>query len=487
MALAAAAVRGFAWFAVGYFVLLNSGYLVLLALAAGSAVRDTRRGRYAGLAEIFASPLAPGISLVVPVRNRAEVIAGCTRGLLRQRYPKFEVIVVDDGSTDATFGCLQAEFGLVPIDKVMRDGLAAAGRVLSVHAPRDGRNLLVIRKQGAGRAAGAARVGVGAARYPLVCRIGADTCLDEDALLTLAKPFIEDPARVVAAGAAIRVAHGSKIRSGWVIRPRVAGGWLLPIQAAEYLRSFLLGRAGWSRLPGMPFLPGALAIYRRDVYERAAGPGAGGEAGNLELTLRIHRQLRDERQPYRIAFVPDPCCWTRVPQRSRRLARQRAAWSGVLGGALWAHRPMLFNPRYGQVGLLVLPFYLVFELVSAVLEPLALAAVAAGLALGVIDPRVALLFAVAGPGYGAFLAVIGVTIEELGYHRYHSWRDLALLVQGTVAESGGFRQADAWWRLRGLAGAVLRRGARRAAEPGTQARGEAAFGAAARGRHVRVP
>jgi hypothetical protein len=359
--------------------------------------------------------------------------------------------------------------------------------VLSVHAPRDGANLLVIRKQGLGRPADAVNMGVNAARYPLVCRIDADTYLDEDALLTMAKPFIEDPARMVAAGAAIRVANGCEIRAGRVTRPRVPGGWLLPIQAAEYLRSFLLGRAGWSRLGGMLFLPGGLAIYRRDVYERAAGVGPGGEAGDLELTLRIHRRLRDERQPYRIAFVPEPCCWTRVPQRFRRLARQRAAWSRVLAGALWAHRPMLFNPRYGQVGLFVLPFYLVFELLSAVLEPLALAAVTAGLALGLLDPRAAVLFAAAGPGYGAFLAVIGVIIEELGYHRYRSWRDFALLVHGAVAENAGFRQAHAWWRLRGLAAAVLRHHTRPATEPGTQARGETAFGVPARSRHVRVP
>ncbi len=123
--------------------------------------------------------------------------------------------------------------------------------MLSVHAPRDGGNLLVIRKQGAGRPADAVNVGVGAAKYPLICRVDADTYLDTDALLTVAKPFIEDPAGVVAAGATIRVANGSGIRSGRVTRPRVAGGWLLPIQAAEYLRSFLLGRAGWSQIRGM--------------------------------------------------------------------------------------------------------------------------------------------------------------------------------------------------------------------------------------------
>ena len=476
-----AAVRGFAWLAVGYFLVLNSGYLVLLALVTGTAARGRSRGRFAGLAEIFASPLAPPISLVVPVRDMAEEIAGSTRGLLGLRYPEFEVIVVDDGSTDATFGRLRAEFGLVPIDKVMRDGLATTGRVLSVHAPRDGGNLLVIRKQGAVQPADAVNVGVNAARYPLVCRIGAGTYLDTDALLMAAKPFIEDPARVVAAAAAIGVANGCEIRGGRVTRPRVAGGWLLPIQAAEYLRSFLLG---WSRLGGMLFIPGALAIYRRDIYERAGGPGPGSD---LEMTLRIHQRLRDERQPYRIGFVPEPCCWTMVPDGYRPLARQRARWSRSLAQALWAHRAMLFNPGYGRVGLLVLPFYLAFELISAVVELLAVAAIGAGAAAGFISPGMALLFAVAGPGYGALLTVISVIAEELTYHRYHSWRDFALLGYAAVAECAGFRQAHAWWRLRGMAGAVLRRGANWAGEPGARAQSGPAFGVPAGERQVRVP
>ncbi len=484
MTVAAAAVRGFAWLAIGYFLVLNSGYLVLLALAAGSAARSRSRGRFAGLVEIFASPLAPPISLVVPVRDMADLIVGSTRGLLGLRYPEFEVIVVDDGSTDATFDRLRAEFGLVPIDKVMRDGLATTGRVLSVHAPRDGGNLLVIRKQGADRTADAVNVGVNAARYPLVCRIGADTYLDEDALLTVAKPFIEDPARMVAAAAAIRVANGCEIRGGRVTRARVAGGWLLPIQAAEYLRSVLLGRAGWSRLGGMLFLPGALAIYRRDIYERAAGPGP---CSDLEMTLRIHRRLRDEGQPYRIGFVPEPCCWTMVPDSYRRLARQRAGWSRSLARALWAHRAMLFNPGYGEASLLLLPFYLAFELISAVVELLAVAAIAAGAAAGLIGPGMALLFAVAGPGYGALLTVISVIAEEITYHRYHSWRDFALLVYAAVAESAGFRQAHAWWRLRGMAGAGLRRGASWAGEPGARAESGPAFGVPAGERRVRVP
>jgi cellulose synthase/poly-beta-1,6-N-acetylglucosamine synthase-like glycosyltransferase len=467
-------------------VVLNSAYLALVALAAAHAIRARSRVSFAGLAEIFASPLAPPISLVVPVCNMEDLIVGSTRGLLGLRYPEFEVIVVDDGSTDATFARLQAEFGLVEIEKVIRDEVETRGRLLSVHAPRDGASLLVIRKQGLGRPADAVNMGVNAARYPLVCRIDADTYLDEDALLSVAKPFIEDPVRMVAAGAAIRVANGSEIRAGRVTRPRVPGGWLLPIQAAEYLRSFLLGRAGWSQIEGMLFISGAFGVYRRDVYELVGGFELDSEGDDLEMTTGIHHRLRDDRRPYRIGFIPEPCCWTVVPHRYARLAKQRARWSQILSEALWAHRVMLFNPRYGKVGLAVLPFYLVFELIGAVVELLTVFAFVAGYALGIINPVLVGLFAAAGLGYGGFLTVVSVMTEELTYHRYHSGRDFALLIYAAAAENLGFRQLHAWWRLRGLADALLRRKANWLEDPSTHGDGEAAFGLAAE-RRVPVP
>jgi cellulose synthase/poly-beta-1,6-N-acetylglucosamine synthase-like glycosyltransferase len=271
------------------------------------------------------------------------------------------------------------------------------------------------------------------------------------------------------------------------MRPRVPGGWLLPIQAAEYLRSFLLGRAGWSQIGGMLFISGAFGIYRRDVYELVGGFDLDSEGDDLEMTTGIHHRLHDDRQPYRVGFIPEPCCWTVVPHRYARLAKQRARWSQILAEALWAHRGMLFNPRYGKVGLVVLPFYLIFELASAVVEILAMISFAAGLALHIIDPAVVLLFVVAGLGYGAFLTIASVITEELSYRRYRSWRDFALLVYATLAENVVFRQLHAWWRFRGIVDAVLRRKANWLEEPGAQGRGGPAFGLAASERQVEVP
>jgi cellulose synthase/poly-beta-1,6-N-acetylglucosamine synthase-like glycosyltransferase len=453
-------IRGYAWFAVGYFTVLNTAYLGLIMLAARDAVTASRWRQFTARADILASPLATPISIVVPAHDEEAAVVECTRGLLNLRYPQFEVIVVDDGSTDATFERLRAAFDLAEIPKVIRTEIPALGKVLSVHAPRNREPLLVVRKQSIGRPADAVNTGVNAARYPLVCRVDADSYLDADALLAVVQPFIEDPRQVVAAGATIRVANACVIRSGRVVESHMPAGWLPPIQAVEYLRSFLLGRAGWSQVRGMLFISGAFGLFRRDVFELAGGLDLESEGDDVELVTDIHHRLLSQHRRYRVDFVPDPCCWTVVPTRYAALAHQRSRWAQILTEALWAHRAMMFNPRYGLVGMVILPYYAIFELGSAAVELAGIAALAAGLALHIVSPALALLFILMGIGYATALSVAGVIIEELTYNRYRAWRDFALLLFAAIAENLGFRQAHAWWRLRGIGNAMLRRRAK---------------------------
>jgi cellulose synthase/poly-beta-1,6-N-acetylglucosamine synthase-like glycosyltransferase len=451
------ALVGFDWFVLVYFVALNSLYLLLVSIASLDVTRTLRRLAFAGHDDLFANPFTPGISVLVPAHNEELVIVESVHALLSLRYPEFEVIVIDDGSTDATFERLAAAFDLVETDRMIPPVAPAIGRVLSVHAARGGEPLVVIRKENAGRRSDPLNVGLNAARQPLVCMVDADSILDHDALLRVVKPFVDDPERTVASGGVIRAVNGSVVERGRVIEPRMPSDWLARIQVLEYLRSFLLGRTGWSRLGGLLIISGAFGLFRRDLVLEIGGLDLDCIGEDAELVTRLHRHLRGRRQRYRIVFVAEPVSWTEVPSTYATLARQRRRWSLGLAQVLRKHRAMIGNLRFGRIGLVVLPYYLVFELLGPVVELFGVAAVITGLILGLVNIHFAILFALFAVGYGVFLSIAAVTVEEFSFHRYHRWRDLGVAIAAAVLENFGYRQLHAFWRLRGLIDSIKRR------------------------------
>jgi cellulose synthase/poly-beta-1,6-N-acetylglucosamine synthase-like glycosyltransferase len=179
---------------------------------------------------------------------------------------------------------------------------------------------------------------------------------------------------------------------------------------------------------------------------------------DAELVARIHRRMRAAgRRDYRIVFISEPVCWTEVPATRQVLGRQRFRWSRGLAQVLRSHRSMIGNPRYGRIGLIVLPYYLIFELLGPIVELGGVALVLISLPLGLINLPFAILFALVSLGYGVLLSIASLAMEEFSYHRYPRWRDLAITLSAAVLENLGYRQLHAWWRLRGLS-AELRGG-----------------------------
>ena len=111
---------------------------------------------------------------------------------------------------------------------------------------------------------------------------------------------------------------------------------------------------------------------------------------------------------------------------------------------------MIGNPRYRMIGIVTLPFYLLFEALGPVVELTGVLAVITGAALGLLNWPFVLLIALASLGYGMFLSIAAITVEELGFHRYLRWRDIGALLVASLVENLGFRQLHAWWRLGGL-------------------------------------
>lgn len=333
---AASLLVAFNYLVVAYFVLHNAIQLGLIGLAWKDIGHHQRRVEIGDLDHVYGNPLTPSITLIVAAYNEEVGLASGVRAILGLHYPSFDVVIVDDGSTDGTFAELERAFGLVPSPKVMSTEITTIGRVLSTWVGEAGR-LTVIRKENAGSRADALNVGLNAATGTLVCMVDADSMLEEDALLRVVRPFIDDPLRVVATGGVICIGNGCEFVGGRLRRVAMPRAWTARIQVVEYLRSFLLGRVGWSKLDGLLIISGAFGLFRRDVVMELGGLDPQSLGEDAELVARLHHDLRRQKRDYRVVFVSDPVCWTEVPESVAILARQRRRWSRGLAQVLWRH------------------------------------------------------------------------------------------------------------------------------------------------------
>jgi cellulose synthase/poly-beta-1,6-N-acetylglucosamine synthase-like glycosyltransferase len=263
------------------------------------------------------------------------------------------------------------------------------------------------------------------------------------------RPFIENPA-TVAAGGAIRIANGCRLREGFLEEVGLPRNPLALIQVVEYLRSFLFGRMGWEPIGAVLIISGAFGVFRRTTLIEVGGfnPQAVGE--DMELIVRIHRKMKQQRRDYHVGFIPDPVCWTDAPERLKDLGSQRTRWHHGLGQALMLNKWLLLNPRGGTVSWLAIPFYVLFELLGPLVEGLGLVFFVATAAFGLIAWSEAAVFLLLALSLGLLMSVCAIMLEEFSFPVYRKPRQLALLYAAAVLENFGYRQLTVWWRLRGF-------------------------------------
>jgi cellulose synthase/poly-beta-1,6-N-acetylglucosamine synthase-like glycosyltransferase len=430
-----------------YYAMVNGLYLFLTALAWREMGEELRARRYLALDEMFRSPLTPGVSVLVPAFNEQAVIVESVRSFLALQYPRHEVVVVNDGSTDSTMTALKQAFDLASARVAVRDGIPTA-TVRGTYVSRTHPGLLVIDKENGGRS-DALNAGVNAARNPYICVVDADSLLEQDALLKVSKPILDDPDLLAATGGTIRIANGCRVDHGRVVEPRVPKSRFATIQVLEYLRSFLVGRVGWSRLNALGIISGAFGLFHRSLVEEVGGFWTQTVGEDFELTLRLHRHLRERGEPYRIAFVSDPVCWTEVPEQVSTLARQRRRWQRGLWEGLRRHRHMIGNPRYGAVGLVAMPYFVFFEFLSPVFALGGLLVTVLWWLLGGLSTAYFVSFLLVSIGLGLAITTAALALDEFTYRRYRRRRDVLRLLAYAVIENIGYHQLHDIWRTLG--------------------------------------
>ena len=437
------------WTILFYFLILNTFYAALL-VAAGRYQRWKKRvGWHQDLQRLLGSRIAPTLSVLAPAYNEEATVSQSVRALLTLQYPNLEVVVINDGSSDETLELLTRDFSLEPASVIHARRLDSAA-VRAIYRSRTFPELLVVDKENGGKA-DSLNSGLDVAAGELVCAIDADTLIEPDALLKMVQPFLlrDD---VIATGGTLRVVNGSEVRDGRVVTARVPANPLAGCQTVEYLRAFLFGRMGWNLMGGNLIISGAFGLFRREAVVEAGGYMHDSVGEDMELVVRMRREAMDRGLPHQVISIPDPVAWTEVPESLRTLGRQRDRWHRGLSDVMWRFRGMVFRPRYGTVGTVVVPFFLLVELLGPVIEAVGLIGLGLALLLGAVNWQFALLFFLVAYGYGLLLNMFTLLLADLGERRYPRLADRSRLVLWMFVESLIYRPVTVIWRLKGIWG-----------------------------------
>ncbi len=368
-------------FIYGTSLLIAYGLLAILSLV--SIRRYMKKNASVDYNIIVESPLAPGISVIAPAYNEGITIISNVRSLLTFNYPKFEVIIINDGSTDDTLEKLINEFELVEVEYAYREKIACkpVKRVFkSTNLAYD--KLAVVDKVNGKSKADASNAGINVSVFDYFLCTDVDCILDKDTLIKLIKPFMdedtstvkevngdvqiqEDLKRVIATGATLRMVNSCDVDEGLMIRVRPPRRFLPRFQEMEYIRAFVLGKMGWDRINAVPNVSGGLGMFDKDVAIKAGGYDSLSLAEDMDLITRMGAYMKDNKKKYSVKYVPITLCWTEGPTTLKVFGRQRTRWGRGLAQLMSIHRKIIFNPRYGRMGLIVFPVPFFLRIISA--------------------------------------------------------------------------------------------------------------------------
>ncbi|HEX6146894.1 MAG TPA: glycosyltransferase [Acidimicrobiia bacterium] len=437
-----------------YFILMQM-YMIGLGLRSGAVMRRIHHlNRFGRVSEMLSSYTSPPVSIVIPAYNEAVGIVASVRSMSIVGYPRFEIVVTNDGSSDETLEELIEAFNLERVRVPYRPDIPTAP-VRGIYRGRGTVDITVIDKENGGRA-DALNAGINAARYPYVLCTDADVILDANCLVGAMRRVVEDRERTIAVGGNIRPLNGSRVQLGHLIKAEVPKKLVPRMQVLEYLRTFLASRPAWSRMEALPLVSGAFGVWKRSAVVAVGGFTSGHMGEDMDLTMRLHRYHIDNKIPYRIVYEPSAVIWTEVPETLRVLKRQRIRWHRGLMTAVKDFMPMTFNPKYGKVGMITWAAMFLFEYLAPVIEFVGWITIPTAFALGALNTTSLFVLLALAFGIGLLNSLVALLLDE-SYGYFNSRADTARLIVMALIENFGMRQITVAWRIRALIGGKITR------------------------------
>jgi cellulose synthase/poly-beta-1,6-N-acetylglucosamine synthase-like glycosyltransferase len=370
------------WFMVFYASLYIIFYLVFAFLSYYAIRNYVLTKHYINEDVLLKSNQALGVSIVAPAFNESTTIVYNVKSLISLSYPKYEVIIINDGSTDGTLEKLIKEFDLVKVPFYYQEHIKTApvrGHYKSKKTIYS--KLLVVDKENRKSKADGSNAGINSSQYPFFVCTDVDSILNPNTIVKLIKPFIESKTKVIASGAAIRSSNSCTFDEGFLVQVHFPTKWYPMFQELEYVRSFLFGRMAWSQVNALILVSGGLGMFDKEVAIKAGGYTHNSLAEDMDLIIRMRKVMYDEKIKFKITYIPESLCWTEVPPNLSVLMRQRVRWARGLIQTLLVHKNMFFHSKYGNTGWFALPYFFLFEFLTPIIETFGLLLIISSLTL----------------------------------------------------------------------------------------------------------
>ncbi|WP_441877235.1 glycosyltransferase family 2 protein [Paenibacillus sp. 2TAB26] len=387
------------------------------------------------------------ISIIVPAYNEEKTIVDNIKSLLALNYFEYEIIIVNDGSTDFTKEKIINEFNLTKVNQPIMQSLPT-NEVAGIYRSNQYERLIFVDKINGGKA-DALNAGINVSVYPIFACIDADSILENDALIKLTMLFVENP-ETIAVGGIVRIANGSIIKDGKLMEMNIPKSNMAKFQIIEYFRAFLTGRTSFSKLNSILIISGAFGAFNKRVVIECGGYKVNTIGEDMDIIVRLHKAMKDQKRKYKIQFLADPICWTQAPETMKDLRSQRRRWQIGLFDTLISYRRMLFNPKYGKIGMVTLPYYWIFELIGPIVEALGYIFIPLAYLFGLLAFDSFITFFVIAFLLGTTLSMGSILLEQITFRKYSSLKETLLLVLFGVLENLGYRQLTVLFRVEGI-------------------------------------
>jgi poly-beta-1,6-N-acetyl-D-glucosamine synthase len=417
-----------------YAIVLMSSYIILGAISIYALRHYKRKSKHTNYHDLLPSTLSPFLSLIAPAYNEQLNIVDNIRSMVSLHYSNFEIIIINDGSKDNTLKYAIDAYKMELVDYPFIEEIPAKTiRGIYKSTLPSLKNVVLVDKMNGGKA-DALNAGINVAKGKYAVCIDVDCILEQDALLKLAKPFMDNEKRVIATGGVIRIINSCTIKNGTVNKVTVPKAWIARMQVLEYLRAFLLGRMAWGKINGLLLISGAFGMFDREIVIKAGGYLTTTVGEDMELVVRMSRYMVETKQPYKVEFIPDPLCWTEAPEDNQILGRQRNRWTRGTIETLWIHRKMFFNPKYGVLGMISYPYWFFFEYLAPVIECLGIIWLVIASFLGLINWPFFTVVSMFVYAFVQMISMLAIFSEEISYHRYNKPKDILQLIGSALLE-----------------------------------------------------